>query len=390
MRSRIRRLVRPAAYLIPLALVLVAFVASAHGASLASCSNGCLLKWTVQPSNAVKNHVITGTAFSAETGAPASSVQVTVVDNTGATITNARGTVSLAKNAGAFDSLPCSSFLSNASVSLSHGVATFGTLKAGCSGELFTLTATSSAGYTSADSGSFSIFQTYVPCSGGNPNCNSTLDLGGTGDAGLTTSTSGSFTFLALAGGTLTLPGTGSSGKVICQYWQGALTNGFREVDQGDGSGTKLFTYYVSQSVLKARYGKNTGQQFVPMCAGGAKVDSSGNVVYCTTPGSQDGWWGESLNPDGTISGILEQAICGDDGLWWGFMPSFQDVNNTNFGALDTPPPDGFSWSTNPIVTGWGSCTAGTTCPAGVGTAGSTYRFFNISIPSPWDWGGGM
>jgi hypothetical protein len=388
-RTSFRRFLRPVAFVFPLIGVLVLLVGSAHGASLASCSNGCLLKWTVEPSNAVKNHVITGTAFSAETGAPALSVQVTAVDNTGSTITNARGTVSLTKNAGTFDSLPCSSFLSNASASLSHGVATFSNLSAGCSGNLFTLTA-SSSGYTSADSGTFSIFQTYVACTTDNPNCNSTLNLGGTGNAGLTTSTSGSFTFLALAGGTLTLPGTGSSGKVICQYWSGPLTNGFREVDQGSGSGTKLFTYYVSQSVLKARYGKNTGQQFVPMCAGGAKVDSSGNVVYCTTPGSTDGWWGESLNSDGSISGILQQAICGEDGLWWGFMPSFQDVNNTNFGGLNTPPPDGFSWSTNPIVTGWGSCTAGSTCPTGVGTSGTTYRFFNISIPSPWDWGGGM
>jgi hypothetical protein len=390
--TSIRRILRQSTYGLPLIGVLLLLAGSAHGASLASCSNGCLLKWTVQPSNAVVNDVITDTAFSAKSGATSKSVQVTVVDNTDATITNARGTVSLAKNAGTFDTPPCASFLSGATASLDHGVATFGSLSAGCSGKLFTLTATSSAGYTSAVSGSFSIFQTYVPCNAGNPNCQSTLDLGGSGDAGLTTSTSGSFTFLALAGGTLSLPGTGSSGAVICRYWLGSLTNGFREVDQSGGSGTtKLFTYYVSQSLLKARYGKNTGQQFVPMCAGGARVDLSGHVVYCTTPGSTDGgWWGESLNPDGSISGILKQAICGDDGLWWGFMPSFQDFNNTNFGAPNTAPPPDFSWSTNPVITGWSSCTAGSTCPAGVGTPGATYRSFNISIPSPWDWGGGM
>jgi len=383
-KTSFRRILRPAAYVLPLIGVLVLLVGSAHGASLASCSNGCLLEWTVQPSNAVVNDVITATPFSAKSGATGTSVQVNVVDNTGATITNARGTVSLAKNAGTFDNLPCSSFLSGATASLDHGTARFGSLSAACSGKLFTLTATSSAGYTSAVSGSFSIFQTYVPCDGGNPNCQSTLDLGGSGDAGLTTSTSGSFTFLALAGGTLVPPTDG------CAHWQGPVTNGFREVDQGAGSGTKLFTYYVGQSLLKARYGKNTGQQFVPMCAGGAKVDSSGNVVYCTNLGQADGWWGESLNPDGSISGILQRAVCNADGLWWGFMPSFQDFNNTNFGALNTPPPAGFSWSTNPVITSWSSCTAGSTCPAGVGTPGATYRSFNVSIPSPWDWGGGM
>jgi hypothetical protein len=387
-RTSVRRLVRPVAYVVPLISVLVLLVGSAHGASLASCSNGCKLVFTVQPSNAVAGDLITDTAFSGQTHAVGNAVQVTAEDSTGATITNARGTVSLAKNAGAFDNA-CTSFLSGASASLSHGVATFGSLSAACSGKLFTLTA-SLTGYTSGVSGTFSIFQSYVPCNTGNPNCNSTLDLGGAGDSGLTTSTSGSFTFLALAGGAVTLPGTGTSGAVICQYWKGPLTNGFREVDQGSGSGTKLFTYYVNQAQIKARYGKNTGQQFVPFCAGGAKVDSSGNVVYCTTPGSQDGWWGESLNADGSISGTLQQAICGDDGLWWGFMPSFQDVNNQNFAGLNTGPPSGFSWSTNPIVTGWGSCTAGSTCPAGVGSGGATYRFFNVSIPSPWDWGGGM
>lgn len=377
---------RRAAVLLALAGSIIGLVGSAHAASLASCSNGCLLAWTVQPSNAKVTDTITDTPFSAESGAPSSSVQVTVVDNNGHTVTNARGTVSLARttNAGVFDNPPCASFLSNASVSLSQGTATFTGLSANCSGKLFTLTATSSAGYTSAVSGSFSIFQTYVPCDTSNPNCRSTLNLGGNGNAGLTTSTSGAFTFIALAGGAQVKPDSG------CENWKGPFTNGFREVDQSGGNGTtKTFTYFVSQSLLKAKYGKNTGQQFVPLCAGG-EAFVAGVPAPCWTGPATGGWWGESLNADGTISGILKQASCNGDGLWWGFMPSFQDFNNPNFGGLNTPPPSDFSWSTNPVVTGWSSCTAGSTCPVGVGTAGTTYRSFSLSVPYPWDWGGGM
>jgi hypothetical protein len=384
--KRARGTRRRAGALLALTIAVVAIAGSAHAASTARCSNGCKLVFTVQPTNAVVGDQITGAAFSVQTSTAAASVEVTVEDNAGNPIKNATGTVSLSKLGGTFDTPPCNSFLNNATnAALSQGVATFGSLSASCTGSLFTARATSTSGYTNATSQTFSIFAQYVPCDTiKNPTCKATQDLGGGGDSGLSTETSnGTFTFVALAATALD-PKNLPAG---CDNWQSVGTNGFRETDTGTGTGTKTFRYFVSQGLIKARYGKNTGQQFIPICAGGMR-EVNGTPVPCnqdTNPGG--GWWGESLDPTThNFTGVLVQATCNADGLWWGILSSFQDVNNNNFGNVGAAPPSGFSWSTNPLVTSWNSCTGGQAgCP---GTAGTTYRYFSISVPPPWDWGG--
>jgi hypothetical protein len=62
------------------------------------------------------------------------------------------------------------------------------------------------------------------------------------------------------------------------------------------------------------------------------------------------------------IDGAYTRAVCDTtSGLWWGILASFQDYNS---GVIDP--------SNTPNVTGWNSDT--------------TYRWFDISVPSPWDW----
>ena len=50
------------------------------------------------------------------------------------------------------------------------------------------------------------------------------------------------------------------------------------------------------RSQIQKRYGNNNGQQFIPLCAGAARVDASGNVVPCTAQGVPYApWQGEEL-----------------------------------------------------------------------------------------------
>src|SRR5439155_524394 len=134
-----------------------------------------------------------------------------------------------------------------------------------------------------------------------------------------------------------------------CGNWKGVGTNGFRETDNGSG-GTKTFRYFVSQTLIKAKYGKNTGQQVIPICAGGQRV-VSGQPVPCQND-SGGGWWGETLDVNGAFAGVLKQATCNPDGLWWGILASFQDFNTPTAPANQT-----VNWLENPYVKAWNSCT---------------------------------
>ena len=72
---------------------------------------------------------------------------------------------------------------------------------------------------------------------------------------------------------------------------------------------------------------------------------------------------------DGNLLPGLAQAQCNRDGLWWGILASFQDYSTL------TDDGQAVDWSTNPSVTGWGS--------------NSWSRYFDISVPNPWDWRAG-
>jgi hypothetical protein len=78
-------------------------------------------------------------------------------------------------------------------------------------------------------------------------------------------------------------------------------------------------------------------------------------------------WKGRAIDETGKFTGATAYAQCDPTThLWWGILGSFQDYS----GADPIDP------SANPTVTGWGSATIGPT----------SYRYFNIRVPSPWDW----
>jgi len=141
---------------------------------------------------------------------------------------------------------------------------------------------------------------------------------------------------------------------------------GFAESDsRRPGSGTLTIRYYVNKDVLSARYGRNVGNQFVPMCVGARPVDASGVIHDCNDPNYQStGWLGDGISSGGKFTGEPATAICDGDGYYYGIISSYQD-------KLDP--------STTPTVTGWGGTQIG----------GDNYRFFDMSIPPGWDWRSG-
>src|SRR5262249_26482722 len=123
--------------------------------------------------------------------------------------------------------------------------------------------------------------------------------------------------------------------------------------------GTLQISYFVSQSAIKARYGKNTGQQFVPICFGVKYLDANQQPLDCrTNPQPADSsWMGDELDPaTGAFTGGTSRSICGAGGYYWGILSSYQD-------KLDQ--------SVNPVVTGFN----GPTNPGG------NFRTFVITVP---------
>jgi hypothetical protein len=176
------------------------------------------------------------------------------------------------------------------------------------------------------------------------------------------------FSFMTLAPFTLgTLP-QGCEGRIDLGV------TGFAESDnRGEGSGTITVRFYVDHDQLQARYGRNVGQQFIEICAGGRPVDTSSGKIYdCNDPSSPvnhdvvgkntQGWVGDEIK-NGKFTGKTANAVCNADGYYWGIVGSYQDKL-----------PAG-----NPVVTNWG----------GQNIGGANYRFFDMSIPPGWDWRSG-
>jgi hypothetical protein len=352
-------------------------------------SGSCKLAFGVQPTSAAQNFKITGTPYDS-TGA---SVTVDAVDGAGHTITTATGSVSLnvaTGNAGCPDNF--SGFSGNASVPLNGGEATFSSLESSLTASGCQLIA-SATGFTSSDpSQSFNISLGGESCGGGAcPEFPTVLDNGGNTSL-LSSSAGGAFTFMAidsLNSDSILGRCAGWTNLGDNSHWHGGTINGFVETEgRSSSGGVKIFKNFVNQKAIQAGYGKNVGQQLIPICAGGQRVNPDGSPRTC----QQDqldglgGWWGESLDTNGGFTGVLQQAKCyQDDPQWWGIVASFQDRNNTNF-AGGSPPP-GFSWDANPLVTSFSSCTStGLTDPLCPGNAGTTYREFDITVPDPWDW----
>jgi hypothetical protein len=320
---------------------------SAGSNLVTSVAGNCRLVWGTQPKSAVVNTLITGTQ-----GAP---VTVLAVDGDGNTLPSATGAVTLNRTAGTFTS---SGGFGGTQASLVNGTATFSGFTSTATGLGFKFNATSPGFVSSPDSGSFDILNSGTSCTLGLdcPLPGVVLDSKTNVDA---LATGGAFTFLAITPASVPANVVASGGG--CAFFQTVGAAGFlQDAGRVSDTGDLLFTYYVNKNQIVKRYGSNSGQQFIPLCAGAAKVDASGNVIPCTAQGVPYGpWTGEELSMDGKFDGNLAIAVCDPaTGLYWSVMGSFQDHR------IDA--------NLNPTVTGWDSNT--------------TQRFFNMRVPSPWDW----
>lgn len=177
------------------------------------------------------------------------------------------------------------------------------------------------------------------------------------------------FSFMTLSPFTLGTTPQGCTGRIDLGI------AGFAESDnRGAGTGsTVTIRFYVDHDQLAARYGRNVGQQFIEICAGGRPVDTSTGTIYdCNDPNSpvnhdlvgenSNGWVGDEVK-NGKFTGKTAKAVCDADGYYWGIIGSYQDKL-----------PAG-----NPVVTNWG----------GQNIGGNNYRFFDMTIPPNWDWRSG-
>jgi hypothetical protein len=296
------------------------------------------------------------------------------VDGAGNTLSTLNsGTVTLTKTAGTFS--PPGGAFTYTSPTFVNGVATFTDLQSTGTGSGFKLRASSAGFQNSPDSGEF-LIASGEPCTtSGCPPFTTML-----GPSQVTSSGTGNtFTFLAVLPSSI--PGSvidPTSALAGCRYYMPA-GGAFQAIDgRTSASGTLFFTYFLSKSALDKLYGSTSGQQFVPLCAGAAWVDGSGNVKKCTDLGAPAAWVGKELIPDpvtgvGKFDGHLRRAVCDPPtGLFWGILASFQDYNHTDtvnsYGeaGLTVDP------TRDPTVTGWGS--------------GGSFRNFNVQVPSPLDW----
>ena len=183
-------------------------------------------------------------------------------------------------------------------------------------------------------------------------------------DSFVDVSSSNGFTFMTLSPFTL----VNAQPHAGCQGLQPLNVTGFAESDSRlPGSGTLAIRYYVNKDILSARYGKNVGNQFAPMCVGARPVDTvTGAIHDCSDQGPWNNgpWLGDGITSTGKFTGKSALAVCDTDGYYWGIISSYQD-------KLDA--------TANPTVTNWG----------GTQINGDNYRFFDMSIPPGWDWRSG-
>jgi hypothetical protein len=233
----------------------------------------------------------------------------------------------------------------------------------------YNLTATGNGGFASTvRSSSFLIAQDVTPllCPGSSCASNGHQQVSGAqlADSFVDVTSSNGFTFMTLSPFTL----VGAQPHAGCQGLAPLNVTGFAESDNRlPGSGTLTIRYYVNKDILSARYGKNVGNQFAPMCVGARPVDPATGAIHdCNEQGpwNTGGWVGDAIASGGKFTGKTATAVCDADGYYWGIISSYQD-------KLDAVH--------NPTVTNWG----------GTQINGDNYRFFDMNIPSGWDYRGG-
>jgi hypothetical protein len=345
---------------------------------------GCHLSWTWtsggtafgphEPAWANVGATITDKNYTA--APPASNIQVAVVDGNGALVDLSGPTVTLNETDTATTSGSLTFPTGGNQAPLSHGIATFGSNLKSSTAVTDVEVTPSAPGITGDASGKFTITNPGTACDPTSPlNCD--LQTNDSGGAPLDINGSaGGFTFIGES--PFTLPIDTTTGTVIepgCQNLIPVSGSGFAELDgRTNANGTMTVTIFVDMKKIKAKYGANTGQQFIPICIGVKYLvtDTSGtHPVNCdSTDPSQPAWQGDGISNSGTKSvftGFPQPALCGSGGYWWNIVSSFQD-------KLDTNPP-----TSNPEVTSW------TTVPIG----NTTYREFVLTLPPGLDLKGG-
>lgn len=312
---------------------------------------GCTLDFTVQPTAALVNTVVTGQAYTS------GAANVTVTPH-GLPVALGIGSATVAAS-GDSDPGNLATFTGTGPVRFSGGSAVFTALQSNGTGGPFTLTA-HAAGFADAVSNAFVITQNGESCNGA---C-ATLNGKSGNDPLVSIATSGGFSYVGASPSGVPQDANGNY-PTGCQSWTPTTgASGFVEFDGRTTGGSLQISYFVSQTVLKARYGKNTGNQFVPICFGVKYLDANQQPLDCrTNPNPNGGWLGDHLT-NGAFDGGTAQALCGAGGFYWGILSSYQD-------KLDP--------SVNPVVTGFN----GPTNP------GQNFRTFVISIPPGIDARGG-
>jgi hypothetical protein len=207
---------------------------------------------------------------------------------------------------------------------------------------------------TTATSDAFSVALTGEACT--TSGCPSFTTQLGNGTVLQSSATGSVFTFLST--------NTDSIPPEVTQAGHGCanfVSLGAGAVEENDGrtgpGGTLLFTYAIPTALVQAA--PDNGQPHNPICAGSAPLDLvTGQPVRCDSPAAVGPWLGDALDPiTHTFNGAQAYAVCEPDGLYWGILGSFQDK------AIDP--------GANPTVTGWKSDT--------------NFRYYDISVPFPWD-----
>lgn len=313
-------------------------------------AKSCTLAFTYQPAAATANSVVTNQAYTAV----ADGAQNVTVTPVGLPVPLTGGAVSLTVT-GPLDPGSAGQFVGTGPLPFSNGSVAFTALSSPATGGPFTLTAHAAAGFSDVISNPFVITQTGEKCTG---QCATLNGNDAKGNVLFSIATSGGFSFVG--GSPSGVPQVNGSFPAGCQSWQplGNGVSGFVEFDGRTTGGTLQISYYVSQSAIKARYGKNTGQQFIPICFGVKYLDANQQPLDCATnPNPNGGWLGDALDPNtGAFTGGTAQAMCGPGGYYWGILSSYQD-------KLDQ--------SVNPVVTGFNGPT----------NIGQNFRTFVITLP---------